>query len=190
MVELPRRDLSAAERRWLLDLVRTTIAARLAGEPDPDLAPEPGPLTEPRGAFVTLTRDNVLRGCIGHVIGTDPLWRSVRVNAVNAAFRDPRFPQVTEDELPGLNVEVSALSPLWMIDSPDQIEIGRDGLIVERGQRRGLLLPQVAERYGWSPTEFLDHTCLKAGLEPGCWRSSDARIAGFSAEVFSELDTD
>jgi AmmeMemoRadiSam system protein A len=189
MTEAGYRDLSTDERLWLLGLARATIAARLAGTPDPDDAPEPGPLTEHRGAFVTLTREGALRGCIGHVIGTEPLWLSVRGNAANAAFKDPRFPPVTDDELPELTVEISALSPLRIVGGPDQIEVGRDGLIVECGRQRGLLLPQVAERNRWTAVEFLDYTCRKAGLAPGCWRAADARIATFSAEVFSEDDT-
>jgi AmmeMemoRadiSam system protein A len=176
--------LGPEERTWLLGLARSTITARLRKEPLPDRQPVPGPLTEIRGAFVTLTIAGALRGCIGHVIGTEPLWLSVRANAINAAFRDPRFPPLSASELPTIEIEISALTPLWPVSSPDEIVIGRDGLVIERGVNRGLLLPQVAERYGWSPVEFLDQTCRKAGMEPGCWRSNQTRIEAFSAEVF------
>jgi AmmeMemoRadiSam system protein A len=182
------RALDVDERRWLLRLARSTIDARLAGRDHPEATPPSGPLCEIRGAFVTLTADSVLRGCIGHVVGTEALWLSVRSNAINAAFRDPRFSPVTAEEMAGLTVEISALTPLSEISDPRAIEVGRHGLLVERGMARGLLLPQVAERYDWSPEEFLDQTCRKAGMEPGCWRSRQARISVFSAEVFSETD--
>jgi AmmeMemoRadiSam system protein A len=129
-----------------------------------------------------------LRGCIGHVVGSDPLWLSVRSNALNAAFHDPRFPAVQSRELSGLTIEISALTPLRQVSGPDEITVGRDGLMIERGPRRGLLLPQVGERYEWSPEEFLDQTCRKAGMAPGCWRDAASVISTFSAEVFSEAD--
>jgi AmmeMemoRadiSam system protein A len=188
MTEASSDELNRDEQRWLLELARSTIAARLSDQPLPEPQPPSGRLTEHRGAFVTLTRGGRLRGCIGHVIGAEPLWRSVRSNAVNAAFHDPRFPPVEADELSEITVEVSALTPLVTIDGPDDVVIGRDGLVIERGATRGLLLPQVAARYGWSPAEFLDQTCRKAGLGAGCWRSPDARIARFAAQVFAEPD--
>ncbi len=178
--------LSPEERNWLLDLARSTIAARLRNRELADDPPAPGPLTEIRGAFVTLTIGGALRGCIGHVIGAEPLWLSVRSNAVSAAFRDPRFPPLSDSELPAAEIEISALTPLRPVSGPDEIVIGRDGLFIERGSHRGLLLPQVAERYGWSPEEFLDQTCRKAGMPSGCWRMDDAKIEAFSAEVFGE----
>jgi len=190
MTQQGRSKLNPDERRWLLNLARSTIAEELEARQHPPNPPSDGPLTQIRGAFVTLTEGKKLRGCIGHVIGTEPLWLSVRSNAINAAFHDPRFPPVTSDELPGLTMEVSALSPLWIVKDPTDISIGRDGLLVERGSYRGLLLPQVAERYGWTSEEFLDQTCRKAGMQPGCWRDRDARISAFSAEVFSEHSTE
>jgi AmmeMemoRadiSam system protein A len=186
MIKHAQRDLTEEERRWLLSLARSTIAARLQKRRLPDVFPPDGPLTRIRGAFVTLTENGALRGCIGHVVGTEPLWRSVRSNAVNAAFHDPRFPAVATRELPRLSLEISALTTLWAVEAPSDIVIGRDGLLVERGPYRGLLLPQVADHQGWSPEEFLDQTCRKAGMQPGCWHDADARISAFSAEVFSE----
>lgn len=178
--------LSPDDQEWLLGLARSTIRASLDGKRPPDDPPEPGPLTEIRGAFVTLTIDGVLRGCIGHVIGADPLWLSVRANAINAAFRDPRFSPLSAPEFEAIEIEISALTPLRKISSPGEIVIRRDGLVIERGLNRGLLLPQVAERYDWSPEEFLDQTCRKAGMKPGCWRNDSAEISAFSAEVFGE----
>ncbi|MFV2071289.1 MAG: AmmeMemoRadiSam system protein A [Thermoanaerobaculales bacterium] len=186
MDPVTRNDLGENERRWLLDLARTTIAARFSG-PTPDPSPPvSGPLLEHRGAFVTLTIDDELRGCIGHVVGVAPLWCAVRDNAISAAFRDPRFPALSEDEFRTVRIEISALSPLVRIHSLEDVEIGRDGILVERGTARGLLLPQVATSYGWDREAFLDHTCRKAGLEPGQWQKPDVMISTFSAEVFSE----
>jgi len=180
--------LNSDQRRWLLRLARATIDARLKKFRLPDDAPADGALTEIRGAFVTLTAEGSLRGCIGHVVGTEQLWLSVRSNALNAALRDPRFPALDASELPAVEIEISALTPLWRVADLEQIIIGRDGLVIERGSHRGLLLPQVAERYGWSASEFLAHTCRKAGLEPGSWRDPETVISAFSAEVFSEAE--
>jgi len=180
------RDLVPEEKRFLLQLARETLEARFAESALPVPENDSGPLGEPRGAFVTLTEAGRLRGCIGHVVGIEPLWRSVQENAVNAAFRDPRFPPLAPYELPGVHIEISALTPLREMTSTDEIVVGRDGIIIERGPHRGLLLPQVATEYDWDLETFLDHTCRKAGLPPGCWREPDTVIQTFSAEVFSE----
>jgi AmmeMemoRadiSam system protein A len=172
-------------RLFLLDLARTTIEKRLQGVPLPAPEPDVPVLLEPRGAFVTLKIGGRLRGCIGHVIGVAPLWRAVRDNAFAAAFEDPRFAPLGPDELPNTTIEISVLTPL-RVATPEEVAVGRDGILVERGRARGLLLPQVAVEYGWDRTTFLDHTCRKAGLEPGCWRDPDTVISVFSAEVFGE----
>lgn len=126
-----------------------------------------------------------MRGCIGHVVGFVPLWRAVEENAVAAAFSDPRFPPLTARELDEVHIEISVLSPLRQV-AADEVVVGRDGLLVERGASRGLLLPQVATEYGWDRETYLDHTCRKAGLEPRTWRQPDTRISTFTAEVFGE----
>ena len=171
--------------RFLLALARETIQCRLDGKrlPCPELSDRN--LLEPRGAFVTLKIDGRLRGCIGHVIGVAPLWRAVRDNAIAAAFEDPRFEPLTAEELALTRIEISALTPLQRTDS-HEIVIGRDGILLECGRARGLLLPQVAAEFGWDRETFLDHTCRKAGLEPGCWRHPDTVISVFSAQVFGE----
>jgi len=179
-------ELNREERRLLLSLAREALIARFDGKPPPEPTLDSGPLTEVRGAFVTLTIDGALRGCIGHVVGCEPLWRSVRENAIAAAFRDPRFPPLEADELALVTIEVSALSPLEVIEDPSVIELGRHGLMIERGPSRGLLLPQVASNNDWDRTTFLDQTCRKAGLEPGCWRSHGTVLQAFTAEHFSE----
>lgn len=149
---------------------------------------------EPRGVFVTLHRhsDHSLRGCIGYPEPSMPLGNAVRDSAKSAAFRDPRFNPVQEDELDGLVVEVSVLTEPELIkvnDSRDYIKevvIGRDGLIVEHGFSRGLLLPQVPVEWNWNTEEFLSHTCTKAGLNPDMWLDLKTKIYRFTAQIFSE----
>lgn len=180
------QTLDRDHRRYLLELARHTLEAHFAGAAPPTSDHDGGPLAEVRGAFVTLTLDGQLRGCIGHVVGVEPLWQTVRDNATSAAFRDPRFPPLDADELSRVEIEISALTPLREIRTLDEIEIGRDGLMVVRGTARGLLLPQVAGDLGWDAETFVRHTCRKAGLPPDCWDHPAARWYAFSAEVFSE----
>jgi AmmeMemoRadiSam system protein A len=174
-------------KRFLLALARETIQSRLYGDPLPCPEPDDRLLLEPRGAFVTLKIDRRLRGCIGHVVGVEPLWRAVRDNAIAAAFEDPRFDPLDANELPRTHIEISALTPLRPV-AFDEVMVGRDGILLENGLSRGLLLPQVAVEYGWDRETFLDHTCRKAGLESGCWRHPDTVISTFSAQVFGEED--
>jgi len=180
-------EIDREARKFLLALARNTIRSRFDALPLPSQEPEAEVLREQRGAFVTLKIDRRLRGCIGHVVGVVPLWRAVRDNAVAAAFEDPRFDPLRADELPLTHIEISALTPLRVV-AADEVTVGRDGILIERGPARGLLLPQVAVEYGWDRETFLDHTCRKAGLEPGCWRHPDTIISTFSAEVFGEDD--
>ncbi len=180
------RPLTREEKRSLLRLARETLEARFSGRTLPELDPPDGPLSELRGAFVTLKKDGQLRGCIGHVAGVEPLWESVRSNAINAAFSDPRFNPLTADELPAVQIEISALTPLREVDSPEHVQVGTHGIMIEHGFHRGLLLPQVATEYAWDRETFLDYTCRKAGLAPGCWKNPTTRIMEFSAEVFAE----
>lgn len=181
------RPLDSDEKRYLLDLARATLADHFADRPFTTPPPAEGPLTELRGAFVTLTARGELRGCIGHVIPVAPLWQSVRQNALAAALADPRFPPVEGRELGGLAMEVSALTPLREV-AAEEVEPGRHGVLVQRGRFRGLLLPQVATEYGWDRETFLAHTCRKAGLDRDRWRDSETRIYVFEAEVFSEAE--
>lgn len=176
--------LTVAEQHALLQFARDTIAARLTGS----ALPPPVRLDDPQrhaGAFVTLRSAGDLRGCIGYPGSEKRLDEVVGHCAVAAATEDPRFPPVTADELPGLEVEISVLTPIRKVDDVNEIEVGRDGLIVQDGFRKGLLLPQVATEQHWNRDTFLSHTCLKAGLRPDAWRSG-AKIFRFQAEVFSE----
>lgn len=179
-----------ASRRALLSLARHAIASgvgeRAGAQPSLD---ETLPiLAERRGAFVTITMSTRLRGCIGRVEPTVPLRALIPEIAHAAAFSDPRFPAVRRHDVPSLTIEISLLSTPVTIDDPDLVEVGRHGLVVAAGARRGLLLPQVATQYGWSREEFLAETCLKAGLGADAWRAGEVSIQTFTAEVFSEAE--
>ena len=182
-------SLKASERRFLLELARETIRHHLNGKSVEVAAHElSDALKREAGAFVTLTVQRELRGCIGSVVAVDPLYRNVQQNAVNAATRDPRFPPLSLHEFGRMAVEISVMSPIEPVRDLDEIEVGRDGLIVRRGFRSGLLLPQVATEYGWDRETFLSHTCRKAGLPMDDWRRAGLEIEKFSAEVFGEGD--
>lgn len=180
--------LSQPQRSHLLRIARRSIESVLEGariELDP--AQLDDDLRRPSGAFVSLhTEDGGLRGCIGSIQPVAPLHEAVSSNAVNAAFRDPRFYPLRKDELAGVHIEISVMSPVVPVSAVEEIEVGRDGLIIRHGSRAGLLLPQVATSYGWDREAFLRHTCMKAGLPPEAWRAAGCRIERFSAEVFGE----
>jgi uncharacterized protein len=178
--------LNNDERRSLLRLARETLQQNLGGGPAPAAVQLEDP-SRHSGAFVTLHVDRELRGCIGYPGSRDPLDQVVARCAVAAATEDPRFPSVEAGELGRLSIEISVLTPIVPVSTPDEIEVGRDGLVMEQGFRRGLLLPQVATEYGWDRETFLSHTCLKAGLPSNAWKAG-ARIFRFQAEVFSEDD--
>ncbi|HEX2721207.1 MAG TPA: AmmeMemoRadiSam system protein A, partial [Candidatus Deferrimicrobium sp.] len=146
-----------------------------------------GKLAAPGAAFVTLTKNGRLRGCIGFTEAVAPLFKVVQECAVAAATEDPRFPPVSPKELPSLRVEISVLTPLVSI-RPEEVEVGRHGLMVAQGRMRGLLLPQVPVEWGWDRETFLDQTCVKAGLPPSAWRHG-ATLRAFTAEVFGEEKT-
>ncbi|AEH44729.1 AMMECR1 domain protein [Thermodesulfatator indicus DSM 15286] len=180
--------LNEAEKALLLYIARESITSALEGRP-PRLPREiPPKLLEPYGAFVTLHKHGQLRGCIGTFHPEGPLYKTVFEMARSAAFNDPRFPPVTLEELSEIDIEISVLSPMWRATSIDEIEVGKHGIYIIRGINRGVLLPQVAVEYGWDRETFLDHTCLKAGLPPGCWQDPETEIYLFTAEIFSEKE--
>lgn len=174
------------ERALLLRLAHQTIDAAVRGE---RVTPGPAPvsfphLNQPRGAFVTLHLSSQLRGCVGFIQPSRGLYQTVAEAALNAAFHDPRFLPVSEEEAAGLEVEISVLSPLKPI-RPEEVAVGRHGLVVSRGPYRGLLLPQVAVEQAWDAPTFLEQTCLKAGLPADAWKRG-ATLQAFTAEVFGE----
>jgi AmmeMemoRadiSam system protein A len=180
--------LNDEQRLQLLKLARTSIESVLGGGSPAIVESEfDETLRKPAGVFVTLrTKHGDLRGCIGSIRAVEPLFRAVVSSALSAAFRDPRFLPVRPDEMAKLELEISVMGPIEMVRQTEEIEVGRDGLIISRGRYAGLLLPQVATEYGWDRQTFLDQTCIKAGLEPGAWRNEQTRIEKFSAEVFGE----
>lgn len=180
--------LTSAQRTRLLTIARQSIEAVLDGRrAEVGAAELDEALRRPSGAFVSLhTADGDLRGCIGSIAPVAPLCEAVSANAINAAFRDPRFHPLRRDELAKVQIEISVMSPVGVVTDVAEIDVGRDGLIITRGSRRGLLLPQVATENGWDRETFLRQTCLKAGLSPDSWREGGCRIEKFSAEVFGE----
>ncbi|RKX25278.1 MAG: hypothetical protein DRP45_06320 [Candidatus Zixiibacteriota bacterium] len=181
----PDDYLSDSDKAELLSLARRSIEAYLSSAPPPELEYS-GVLAEMGAAFVTLEKDGRLRGCIGYTVPVEPLAKTVSTCAVQAAVSDPRFPPVTATELNELHIEISVLTPLKRVESLEDIEVGRDGLMISMGNRRGLLLPQVATDYGWNRTEFLEHTCQKAGLPTDAYKSSETTIESFQAIIFAE----
>ena len=176
--------LSPERRHELLELARRALAHYL--DSGKVLAPPP-PLDDeepPAGVFVTLRRQRRLRGCIGMVGTGEPLDRAVVRCSLAAATEDPRFQEVSREELSHLTMEISVLSPLVPVSSPEEIVVGRDGLQIEKAGRRGLLLPQVPQEQGWNRDAYLEALCRKAGLPADAWRSG-ARIQRFTAEVFA-----
>ncbi len=180
--------LSETDKIFLLRLARRVITAECAGEAV-EIEESPSPvLREPRGGFVTLKKNGQLRGCIGYIEAIKPIIETVMDMAKSAAFNDWRFPPVTADEVPHIDIEISVLSPITQIDDPAVIEVGTHGIIITRGSDRGLLLPQVATERGWDRETFLEQTCVKAGLPVDIWREPGTKIEVFSADIFSEIE--
>ncbi len=179
--------LGAVDRAALLGIARASIREHLGLGPPPAL-PAEGQLAEPRGAFVTLSVRGELRGCIGTFTPADSLARTVAKMATSAASEDPRFEPVRADEVDDLDVHVSVLGPRRPMRDPSDLEIGRDGVVVQLGWHRGTLLPRVAVEHGWDRAAFLERTCLKAGLPPQAWQDPEAVVELFSAEEVGEDD--
>jgi AmmeMemoRadiSam system protein A len=177
--------LSEPDRRALLDLARRAIAEAVLLQKPLEDVPKTGIFAERRGAFVTIHIRGRLRGCIGIVEPNDPLGEIVAHCAAGAALHDPRFSRVVAEELSQLQIEISLLSATELIP-PANIEIGRHGLLVCQGPKRGLLLPQVAIEHKLTREEFLDETCRKASLPPKSWQDPATEIYGFTCEVFSD----
>jgi AmmeMemoRadiSam system protein A len=199
---LASAEFSPEQRRTLLAIAHEAILSRAERRPSAVAPPLVPGLSQPRGVFTTLylpsdpqsdlNRDfgrelhRELRGCVGYAVPIAPLYHAVAETARAAAFEDSRFLPVTGEEAIKLEVSLSVLSLLFPIQ-PEAVEVGRHGLIISQGARRGLLLPQVPVEYGWDRETFLEQTCRKAGLPQDAWRKS-ATIEAFTAEVFSDFD--
>jgi uncharacterized protein len=178
-------EYSPEERAWLLKLAHEAILSLLEGR-EVFAFEASEHLSQLRGVFTTLYWDRKLRGCVGYPTAAAPLFRAVIETARSAAFEDPRFPPLILKEAMQLQVSLSVLSPLAPI-VPGEVEVGRHGLLISDGLRRGLLLPQVPIEHGWDSVTFLEQTCRKAGLPLDAWQRG-AKIEAFTAEVFADRD--
>ena len=182
------RTLTLEEQKELLGIARRAVEQSAKGRALPAESSDFEGLEFERGAFVTLHKAGRLRGCIGNFSAEGPLLNTVQTMALAAARQDPRFPPVSPSEVPDLELEISVLSPLKKIEDVGEIQVGVHGIYIINPRGRGVLLPQVATEYGWDRDTFLDQTCVKAGLNPGCWQDPRTEILIFSAQIFSEKD--
>jgi len=178
-------SLSEEDRIAILELARQGVLYAICHERPLSSFPTTGIFAERRGLFVTLHVAKKLRGCIGMVEGNAALGETLTRCAADAALRDPRFSRMRAEEMDTLEIEVSLLSPLQPI-RPEEVEIGTHGLLVERGSRRGLLLPQVALEHRLSREQFLSETCAKAGLPRDAWKDPETKLQGFQCEIIAE----
>ena len=178
-------EYNSQERSLLLQIARESILSFLERRQISRFTPS-AHLSEPRGVFTTLHSKKQLRGCVGFPAAILPLYRAVVETSQAAASEDPRFIPLRMEEMQELKISLSVLSHLQPI-TPEQVEVGRHGLVISQAGRRGLLLPQVPVEHGWDRLVFLEQTCLKAGLPPDAWRKG-ARIEAFTAESFSDED--
>ncbi len=175
---------SPEEREELLRIARRATKAYVTQRKMPEETPSHSKLSAPGAAFVTLRAGGSLRGCIGYTEPHAPLYRTVQECSVAAATEDPRFPRVTPGEVEALRIEISVLTPLMPV-RPEDVTVGVHGLMIRKGEKRGLLLPQVALEQEWDRKEFLSQVCAKAGLPMDAWKE-DAELYSFTAEVFGE----
>jgi AmmeMemoRadiSam system protein A len=177
--------LTEQQKQKIIGIARETLDCYLSGKDLPPFAADDPVLQEKRGVFVTLKKGGELRGCIGYIQPVKPLAEAVREVAVQSATSDPRFPSVRHKELKEISIEISVLTVPEKVTA-DEVILGRDGVIVKKGCRQGVFLPQVAGETGWSKEEFLGNLCLhKAGLPSDSWKKPDTEIYTFQAEVFS-----
>jgi AmmeMemoRadiSam system protein A len=189
-------EFSLAQRQTLLLIAHEAILSGLERQPFPEKPASSLRLSEPRGVFTTLylpgdlpgDLHRQLRGCVGYAAPIAPLYRAVAETARAAAFEDSRFLPVTREESLKLEISLSVLSRLFPIH-PEAVEVGRHGLVISDGARRGLLLPQVPVEHAWDRETFLEQTCRKAGLPLDAWRKA-ATLEAFTAEVFGDADVE
>ena len=179
--------LSREEKISLLQLARGAIGQRL-GVGEPPSIEETATLQQHCGVFVTLHKNEKLRGCIGYLTATKPLIQVVTDAAQASAFQDTRFEPLQREEWDRIEIEISVLSPLVPINNVEEIEVGKHGILMRQGYRSGLLLPQVATEYNWDLKTFLTNTCYKAGLLGNCWKDPATEIEIFTALVFNERE--
>jgi len=178
--------LSDKEQKILLQIARRTLEGQAMGNGGSRVDVAAEKLMEKRGVFVTLQKKGMLRGCIGYVKPVQPLAMAVSEMTIAASSHDPRFPAVDLSELKDIHIEISVLSPMKRVRDPAEVKVGQHGLYIMKGENAGLLLPQVATSNSWGREEFLNQTCVKAGLPSTAWKERDTQIYLFSAQIFSE----
>jgi len=185
-------NLIPTQGKFLLNLARKTLEHFLNHKDFSKPKSYDEILDEPRGVFVTLTKNGELAGCIGHPYPVTPLIDAVMDLAISSATSDPRFPALKAEDLTSVKIEITVLTAPELIEVsdpaqyPHKIILGTDGLIIESGGQKGLLLPQVAPEWKWDETEFLQHTCTKAGLSPNAWEDPETNIYKFQGQIFKE----
>ncbi|MEO0074867.1 MAG: AmmeMemoRadiSam system protein B [candidate division WOR-3 bacterium] len=179
-------EFTKQEQQELINIARKTLESYINNKIKPIFKPSTERLKEEYGVFVTLKKHGELRGCIGYVQGIKPLYEAVADMTIAAATEDPRFPSVQKFELKDIDIEITVMTPLKKIASIDEIIVGKHGLLIKRGNRSGLLLPQVATEEGWDKITFLQHTCWKAGLPENAWQDKNTEIYIFSGTIIHE----
>jgi AmmeMemoRadiSam system protein A len=179
--------LNDEEKKFLLKICRKSLVHYLKKEGMLEIEVDNPRLKEKQGAFVTLHVDGELRGCIGYPLPYKPLYQTIIDVAVAAATEDYRFSPLSEEELESLSIEISVLTLPRKVEKPEEVVVGKHGIIISKGLHKGLLLPQVPLEYGWDLETYLNHGCLKAGLPPDEWRRG-VNLEVFEAQVFSEDD--
>jgi len=183
----PSGSLTPSDKKALLLFARETLSRIFSTDTVPLARGFSANVQQPRGVFVTLKKENELRGCIGRIIGDEPLGKLTGAMALQAAFNDGRFSPVRADELREIEIEISALTPLREVSVAAEIVAGRDGVVLVKEGHSAVFLPQVATEQKWNREELLDNLCRKAGLSAGCWKQG-AQLSTFQAVVFSEAD--
>jgi AmmeMemoRadiSam system protein A len=181
--------LNKDQRKKLLAIARQAIESFVRDGKRAHFKEEDPALNEPCGAFVTLHEGGELRGCIGNMTANAPLYETAAEMAVEAATGDPRFPPISPDEIGLMDIEISVLSPLRRVSNYKDVRIPGDGVLIRKGLRSGVYLPQVADETGWGRDEFLTSLAAhKAGLPPDAWKDPATEIYVFTAEVFGEKE--
>ncbi len=179
--------LTEEDGQLLIDIAKKNILHYLNTHEMFSVKDVPPVFQEKRGVFVTLKKDGSLRGCIGYPEPVYPLLDALLDSSISAAVRDPRFPPVTAPEMDDITVEVTVLTtPEEIVPDPENVNIGEDGLIAEKGIFKGILLPQVPVEWEWDAEEFLCQVCIKAGLPPDCWLDKKTTVYKFQGQIFSE----
>lgn len=185
-------ELTAQEKKTLLAIARETLEEYISKEATPGNLEKRYTLTDnlkiETGVFVTLKIGEHLRGCIGSLVGTSPLYLEVQDNAIKSAVQDPRFNPVQKGELKKIDIEISVMTPLQKIEDYKKIRLGIDGVIIKKGYYQAVFLPQVATETGWALDEFLGHLCEKAGLPTRAFQSPGMEFLIFQALIFGEKE--